>query len=99
MDSHANVSSGLNQSVQALTDFLKEVEVVFNFLAISVSDNIGTMEQSLLTFMKSIFGGAREFVYLTPDVKMKHVKHVWFILRFTQAGLLTNQRQVWAHNI
>lgn len=64
-----------------------------NFLAVSVADNLD-MEQSMLSFMKSIFGEAREFLYLTPDVELKHVKHVWFILRFAQAGLLANQHQV-----
>ena len=95
MDSETQsaISSTLTQGVQTLTDYLKETEVVFNFLAISVSEN-QDMERTLIDFMKSIFGAAKEFPYLTAQVQLKHITHLWFIIRLAQAGRLVSQNQV-----
>ena len=46
-----------------LTDYLKEMEIIFNFLAISISESLD-MDRSLTEFMKSIFGHEKQFNYL-----------------------------------
>ena len=83
----------LPQAVQTLTDYLKEIEVVLNFLSVSAFDN-QRLERPLDDFKESVFGAARGSSYILPEIQLKHAKHLWFIVRLTQAGCFIEQNQV-----
>ena len=49
-------------------------------------------DNSLSEYMKVTFG--REVSYLTEGIKLKHVRDVWLLIKYTQADLLMRKRQV-----
>ena len=91
----ASVTGALTHHIPTLTRYLKDMEVVIKFLALSVSAAEKEFwERPLVDYMMSIFGEGAEFVYLTNNLMLKHAKHIWFLLRYTQAGQFVNQNQV-----
>ncbi|XP_067937583.1 E3 ubiquitin-protein ligase rnf213-alpha-like [Watersipora subatra] len=88
VDMQEHIINSLTPRISVLTIHLKELKVVINFL--SVMTHIDG-EESLDEYMNSTFG--RESGYLSKDVKLKHVKHVWLLVKYTQADLLMKQFQ------
>ena len=81
--------NSLNTRVAILTAYLKQLKVVINFL--SVMSHI-EQENSLGDYMKATFGRYPD--YLSGDIKLKHVKHVWLVVKYVQTDLLKRQHQV-----
>ncbi|KAF6041591.1 hypothetical protein EB796_000104 [Bugula neritina] len=74
--------------VATLKGKLKELEVIINFLSLKTHIE---GEDSLAEYMKETFG--REPEYLSQEIRIKHVKHVWLLLKYAQTDLLMKQKQ------
>ena len=88
-DEKASITSSLTMRIPELTHHLKHLQVVINFLSV-----LPTVEgdNSLSEYMKVTFG--REVSYLTEGIKLKHVRDVWLLIKYTQADLLMRKHQV-----
>ena len=88
-DEKASITSSLTMRIPELTHHLKHLQVVINFLSL-----LPTVEgdNSLSEYMKVTFG--REVSYLTERIKLKHVRDVWLLIKYTQADLLMRKHQV-----
>ena len=84
-----SIIKALNANVQILTAHLKELKVVINFLSVLTHVE---REDSLFEYMEATFG--REPDHLSKEVKLKHVKHVWLVVKYAQIDLLMKKNQV-----
>ena len=76
-------------SIPTLSTHLKNLSITINYLsAMSKYDT----EQSLIEFMTSTVGTTPD--YLRVDVCVKHIIHVWTILKFAQINALMRSKQV-----
>lgn len=86
----ASVTKALPPRMQPLTAHLKELKIVINFL--SALPNIEE-DSSLKEYIDATFGrGPPE--YLSKEIKLKHVKHVWLIVKYAQTDLFMRNKQV-----
>jgi len=88
-DMQASIVNMLSLNMQTLTHNLKELRIVINFL--SAMKHL-ERDNSLLEYMEATFG--RVPSYLTNGIKLKHVAHVWLVVKFTQTDLLMRKQQV-----
>ncbi|KAF6032078.1 hypothetical protein EB796_009578 [Bugula neritina] len=90
LDKHfqESIINALTQRIPVLTAHLKDLQVIINIL--SVAPHIEG-EDSLAEYMKETFG--REPEYLSQEIRIKHVKHVWLLLKYAQTDLLMKQHQ------
>ncbi|XP_067936897.1 E3 ubiquitin-protein ligase rnf213-alpha-like [Watersipora subatra] len=87
-EQQAALTNLLPPRIGRLKDILKQLEVPITFLA-AMSHVQG--DNSLAEYMYATFG--KEPSYLSKDVKLKHVKHVWLLVKYTQTDLLMRQFQ------
>jgi len=78
-----------SRTIQILTTNLKELNIIINYLSVMPEYD---SEQSLKSFMKTTIGSVPK--YLTDDIKLKHVLHVWTLLKYAQADSLMHDEQV-----
>ena len=78
-----------NYSIQAITTNLKNVTIAINYLSVMQKYDI---EGSLAEFMETTVGSSPK--YIRSNVKVKHVVHVWTILKYVQTDALMHSAQV-----
>ena len=93
-DLQQHVANSLTSRVPVLTAYLKELKIIINYL--SVMSHVEA-DKPLTEYMGATFG--KEPGYLSSDVKLKHVKHVYLIVKYTQTDLLMGQFQVCCRDI
>lgn len=88
-DLQTSVDKLLPHRISALKEILKDLEVLINFLSVQAHVE---RDDSVVGYMESMFGA--EPAYLSNQVKLKHVKHVWLLVKYRQTDLLKRQHQV-----
>ena len=87
--------SGLvaNYSIQALTTHLKNLNISINYLSlIPKYDSEVSLSEFMITTCN--FGTPPEYLDGQDGVKVKHVLHVWKILKYAQTNTLMHNQQV-----
>lgn len=75
--------------VFGITANLKDLKVIINYM--SVMQYIHR-EKPLAEDIQALFGHAP--AYLAPEIQLKHVRHVWVLVKFAQTDMLMSQHQV-----
>ena len=80
-------------SIQTLTTHLKNLNITINYLSVMSKYDTGT---PLSEFMQSTcnFGEPPEYLKERKDVKVKHILHVWKILKYAQTNTRMHNKQV-----
>jgi len=76
----------LPRQVPTLRDQLKELKVAINFLYGTKIEE----DKSLAEYMQSF---AKDLTYLPDSIKLRHVRDVWLLIKYTQTDLLLKHRQ------
>lgn len=85
------MSDAVGRNIQTLTSYLKDLIKIVSYL--TVMQNMD-MERPLGQFMKDVLGLVRVPAYLSADISLKHVKHLWQLLKLTQTDSLMKNEQV-----
>lgn len=77
------------QRIQNLTVFLNELRIVINYLskASQIDEDIKLMDYAEKTLGRPCCSS------LIPEIKLKHVKHVWLLVKYEQ----THQMRLCGH--
>ena len=90
------MSDAMGQNIQTLTSHLKDLMKIISYL--TVMQHVD-MERPLGQFMKEVLGLDEAPGYMNSEAKLKHVKHVWLLLKFTQTDSLMKNDQVTSYPV
>lgn len=90
-DLQDRIARALNYGVRVpvLTAHLKQLKVVINYLSAMAHID---RDKPLKEYIIATFGKDPE--YLPADAQLRHVKHVWLLVKYVQTDLLKRQHQV-----
>lgn len=90
IEQQTSIVAALNMRIPTLSQNLKDLQVIINFL--SVLPRI-ERDNSLSEYMKTTFG-REKISYLSDNIRLKHVRDVWLLIKYYQTDLLMKQNQV-----
>lgn len=90
----ATMLQNLTRCVPTLRGYLMDLQVILNILAINPLPVVWS--DSLHSAMMRAFPGSDEsrFVYLMDNFCLKHIKHIWLIVKYTQADEFMRKNKV-----